>query len=253
MIKFFRRIRQKLISEKSFSKYLFYATGEIVLVVIGILIALKINNWNTETIEQKQELKLVHRLNSDLKNNLAEVKDIQSRLIINQQGIDSLISGLKKNSYTDMVPFYMNFAQRKTFFTNSSTAYQMIRNGMANYFSNDQILEPVLNLYEIDFEEINERQEQLHQEIDYLKRNFIFNEFEPAPRKMQFKFNDFDKVSNDLFVPIDFNQLSNNKAFLNNLIQLRQSVDNRLVNLEETQEKIEKTLETIEGVLKNSQ
>jgi phage terminase large subunit GpA-like protein len=48
MIKFFRRIRQKLLSENRFSKYLIYALGEIVLVVIGILIALQINNWNQE-------------------------------------------------------------------------------------------------------------------------------------------------------------------------------------------------------------
>ena len=46
MIKFFRKIRQKMLSENKFSKYLLYATGEIVLVVIGILIALSINNLN---------------------------------------------------------------------------------------------------------------------------------------------------------------------------------------------------------------
>ena len=46
MIKFFRKIRQKLLSENKFSKYLIYAIGEIILVVIGILIALTINNWN---------------------------------------------------------------------------------------------------------------------------------------------------------------------------------------------------------------
>ena len=46
MIKFFRKIRHKLLSDNKFSKYLVYAIGEIVLVVIGILIALSINNWN---------------------------------------------------------------------------------------------------------------------------------------------------------------------------------------------------------------
>ena len=46
MIKFFRKIRQRLLSENKFSKYLFYAIGEIVLVVIGILIALQVNNKN---------------------------------------------------------------------------------------------------------------------------------------------------------------------------------------------------------------
>lgn len=48
MLKLFRKIRQKLLSENKFSKYLLYALGEIVLVVIGILIALQINNWNEE-------------------------------------------------------------------------------------------------------------------------------------------------------------------------------------------------------------
>ena len=48
MIKFFRNIRQILIMENNTSKYLKYAIGEIVLVVIGILIALQINNWNVD-------------------------------------------------------------------------------------------------------------------------------------------------------------------------------------------------------------
>jgi len=46
MIKFFRKIRHKLLTENKFSKYLLYAIGEIILVVIGILIALQVNNFN---------------------------------------------------------------------------------------------------------------------------------------------------------------------------------------------------------------
>ena len=60
MIKFFRKIRQNLLAENRFSKYLIYATGEIILVVIGILIALSINNWN----ELKNDLK-IERINFD--------------------------------------------------------------------------------------------------------------------------------------------------------------------------------------------
>jgi len=52
MIKFFRHIRKSLLSENKLNKYLIYAIGEIVLVVIGILIALQINNWNEERIEK---------------------------------------------------------------------------------------------------------------------------------------------------------------------------------------------------------
>jgi hypothetical protein len=46
MISFFRKIRQQLLSQNKVSKYLLHALGEIFLVVIGILIALQINNWN---------------------------------------------------------------------------------------------------------------------------------------------------------------------------------------------------------------
>jgi hypothetical protein len=50
MLKFFRTIRKKLIEEYNVRKYLLYAIGEILLVVIGILIALQVNNWNDLTI-----------------------------------------------------------------------------------------------------------------------------------------------------------------------------------------------------------
>ncbi|NKI30944.1 DUF6090 family protein [Croceivirga thetidis] len=99
MIKFFRRIRQKLLSENKFSKYLLYAIGEIVLVVIGILIALQINNWNenkkTEVsfdqfvIEFKQELQYNIQ---DLKVAIAELEhqmEIKKKLLTNNS-LDTL-------------------------------------------------------------------------------------------------------------------------------------------------------------------
>lgn len=54
MIKFFRKIRQQLLNENKTSKYLKYAIGEIVLVMIGILLALQVNNWNNERKEYQQ-------------------------------------------------------------------------------------------------------------------------------------------------------------------------------------------------------
>jgi hypothetical protein len=63
MIKFFRKIRQQLLTENKFSKYLLYAIGEIILVVIGILIALQINTWNQNRLQRNEEkiiLKNIH-------------------------------------------------------------------------------------------------------------------------------------------------------------------------------------------------
>ncbi|MEJ2113692.1 MAG: DUF6090 family protein, partial [Flavobacteriaceae bacterium] len=66
MIKLFNKIRQRLLSENKFSKYLLYAIGEIILVVIGILIALQVNNWNNERKEQLDAEELSKSLIAEL-------------------------------------------------------------------------------------------------------------------------------------------------------------------------------------------
>ena len=105
MIKFFRKIRQRLLSENKFSKYLIYAIGEIVLVVIGILIALSINNWNEENKESNKVKSLLVALKNDLaqdtlliNENLPEVKkqlnlneSLRARVANPDATIDTLI------------------------------------------------------------------------------------------------------------------------------------------------------------------
>lgn len=84
MIKFFRHIRQKLLSENKFSKYLLYAIGEIILVVIGILIALSINNWNENLKLDKEEITILENLNKNLilaKNQSDSLISYEKRLI----------------------------------------------------------------------------------------------------------------------------------------------------------------------------
>lgn len=66
MLKFFRKIRQQLFTENKFGKYLFYAIGEIILVVIGILIALQINNWSDDQKAQVQFEGFTRQLNLDV-------------------------------------------------------------------------------------------------------------------------------------------------------------------------------------------
>lgn len=69
MIKLFRKIRHGLLSEGKMSKYLIYALGEIILVVLGILIALQINNWNESFNDRKDELKGLIDLKNEFINN----------------------------------------------------------------------------------------------------------------------------------------------------------------------------------------
>ena len=76
MIKFFRHIRQNLIMENKTGKYLKYAIGEIVLVVIGILIALQINNWNETKKEQAMTNKYLSGFVSDLEKDRAQLDNL---------------------------------------------------------------------------------------------------------------------------------------------------------------------------------
>jgi len=74
MVKFFRRIRQKLFTENKFTKYLIYAIGEIFLVVIGILIALQVNNYNEDRKSDVKERKYLISMKNELINNFEIVK-----------------------------------------------------------------------------------------------------------------------------------------------------------------------------------
>ncbi len=76
MFKFFRNIRRKLLSNKRIGQYLAYAFGEILLVVIGILIALSINNWN-ERKQQEQKLNNVFsQLLEDIADDTIDVRQV---------------------------------------------------------------------------------------------------------------------------------------------------------------------------------
>jgi len=74
MITLFRRFRQKLIGSGSVAKYLLYAVGEILLVVIGILIALQVNNWNEERLRQADEREVLLNVKTDFQSAKAELE-----------------------------------------------------------------------------------------------------------------------------------------------------------------------------------
>ena len=71
MLHFFRKIRHKLLTDNRFSKYLLYAIGEISLVVIGILIALQVDNWNEERKTAEQEQQILQALHAEIELNKA--------------------------------------------------------------------------------------------------------------------------------------------------------------------------------------
>jgi len=98
MIKFFRKIRKNLLTENKFSKYLIYAIGEIVLVVIGILIALSINNWNEKRKVSKIELDILTGIKNDLDDDIFRLTYRVSNDSLIVVRADQLLAILENNS-----------------------------------------------------------------------------------------------------------------------------------------------------------
>jgi len=83
MLRIFRTIRKKLIEQSKVRNYFFYGIGEILLVVIGILIALQVNNWNEDRKENQERIALIHALKSDYESSLVvierQINDCETR------------------------------------------------------------------------------------------------------------------------------------------------------------------------------
>jgi len=93
MIKFFRHIRQRMIKENRVSKYLIYAIGEIVLVVIGILIALQINNWNEQRKLQSKVTSIYTIVQSDLQSDLKAIDEVLAKMLPRYDVLNKIIEG----------------------------------------------------------------------------------------------------------------------------------------------------------------
>lgn len=75
MIRIFRQFRIRMLSQNRFTRYLLYAFGEIILVMIGILLALQVNNWNNQRANRKLEVKYLRSLKTDLQTDLVQLSE----------------------------------------------------------------------------------------------------------------------------------------------------------------------------------
>ncbi len=136
MIKFFRKIRQNLLMENKIGKYFKYAIGEILLVVIGIMIALSINNWNESKKERAQEQELLTQLHSEFKSNLEQ---LDQKIEMRKQKISASLKLLHNIDYpetrdTDSIIIYIGHTAVSPTFDpivndiNSSGRIQLLQN-----------------------------------------------------------------------------------------------------------------------------
>ena len=90
MIKFFRKIRQNLLTESKFGKYILYAIGEIILVFIGIFMALQLNNWNEDKkIQESLDISLT-MLKNEIKTNAKKIDDVKDYHIMVRDTLKTL-------------------------------------------------------------------------------------------------------------------------------------------------------------------
>jgi hypothetical protein len=141
MIKFFRRIRQKMLTENKFSKYLLYAIGEIFLVAIGILIALQVSNWN-EIDKKKQQRKTYEQsLISELKTDLEKLKTLNTNSTRWIESINNYIL-YYNNTNKDINVLIQKMGRIKThkssFESNAYTIDDIISTGNLSLFSRDK-------------------------------------------------------------------------------------------------------------------
>ena len=161
MIKFFRKIRQQLLSENKFSKYLIYAIGEIILVVIGILIALQINNWNENRQQALKTEKLIERLLSETEININNVKSEIENSERSRKNIISLLNLFGKESYDneeEKIDSLIQFIAPDYTFALTLTAFLEAKdNGEISYIENDTLRTSLYHLAAFS-ESLKERQ-----------------------------------------------------------------------------------------------
>lgn len=151
MIKFFRKIRYDLMEKNKTGKYLKYAIGEIVLVVIGILIALQINNWNERSKQRIEEIRLLEKVSIDLRSDINQLEGHISDATHRQGIVDSVFKILYKDPNSDPNKFLkLNFYAISTenhFEVNSGTFDESQSTGSIKFIQKDSLREQIFNYY----------------------------------------------------------------------------------------------------------
>ena len=162
MLRFFRKMRNALIPESRFGRYFFYALGEIVLVVIGILIALQINNWNEKRKEAIFERKVLNEILTSLDQNISY---LDMGMEWNNQAINScriILNHFDNNiSYTDSLDHHFSTSLLWFYPSINNNAYESLKSYGLHLIKNDTIREMLGSIYEWKYIEIlNTRQDE---------------------------------------------------------------------------------------------
>jgi len=245
MISFLRRIRKKLANENKFLQYFSYALGEVVLVVIGILIALQINNWNEEKKLNKTEHILLKQILKSLKSDFGRTKFIyENRALKKRSAIDDLLNNLNQEELPHdsiLRPSFLNMTITLSF-NYDKGAYESLKSHGLDIIRNDSLRQRIIRLYENDLplgiEFINNRRELEYQ----LRENYLLELTEY----------DYVQAQNGQWegdINIDFRKIKDSQT-LKNLIRLENEVaSNYLRRLEDKVSDFENVILLIQNEL----
>ena len=226
MINFFRKIRQRLLTENKFSKYFLYAIGEIVLVIIGILIALSINNWNEGRKERSIEKRMLEELVENLEFNTEILKNWINANLKNDRSSEIIISALEyKLPHHDSLNnhFSKSLYIRKLSLI-SEVGYESIKNAGLEIIQNKQMKKNIVDLFEGSYQVIKSK-------LDVVTST--------NNEAMRLQSKRFMRKQGLKFEPYDYDSLFNDREFINTLNQSRDDrgwLNNSLEDgLEETQ------------------
>ncbi len=161
MINFFRKIRAQLLNENKTGKYFKYAIGEIILVVIGILIALGIGEWRQDLKKQKELTSYYNGLYYDLNQDKLRLESLIILFETASSGIIKEIDKMQLSSYNidslySNVPAWMVYVTE--FNPNKPTFTEILSSGKLQLFKNEEIKKQILKVYSNLYPELQFRQ-----------------------------------------------------------------------------------------------
>ncbi len=169
MISFFRKIRWRLASENEFYKYFRYAIGEILLVVVGILIALYINNWNEEQKTAQREVSYLKNLQTDLQTDQKMIEQViteQQAYYERSLKLIALVRNYKPENLSKFDSIYAYQAGgNPTFFPVAGTYRSLVLGGNLDMISQNSLKSSLTNLYEYAYQRLQYNGEIFDQKI----------------------------------------------------------------------------------------
>ena len=153
MIKFFRKIRQQMLAESKFTQYLIYAVGEIVLVVVGIMIALSINNASEVDKLRQKEITLLTEMQQNLTIDLLDLEYNAKGNALRIRANEMVLSALKNRTpMNDSLKFFYAGVFGNFQFSENTGAWATLQSVGLDLISNDSLRNAISHLYTVRYE-----------------------------------------------------------------------------------------------------